>query len=142
MSMANQEDEDMKMALRLSMQQNESPEPKRSKSKENSGDGGDAPPPEESPEVKSRRIQRDLMAAAAEKRMSAIRSVESVMDVKIRDSDDEGMGKGESSEKVDVESGISGIELSVVEANKLFVMIFGEGVCKNVLSQWCNQGIR
>lgn len=131
------------MALSLSMQQHESPEPKRSKSKENSDD---APTVEESPEVKNRRIQRDLMAAAAERRMDAMRSVESVKDVQIRGSDDEGRGKGKgkgvSSEKVEAKSGISVMELSVVEANKLFSMIFGEGVSKDVLAQWCNQGIR
>ncbi|KAK4387386.1 Ubiquitin carboxyl-terminal hydrolase MINDY-3 [Sesamum angolense] len=89
--MANQEDEDLKAALRQSMQQHESPEPKRSKPRENSGVGGGAPQPEESPEVRSRRIQRELMAAAAEKRLAAAKSaaataaenVESGRDVRI-----------------------------------------------------------
>lgn len=141
--MADQEDEDLKMALRLSMQHHESPEPKRSKSKEDSGVGGEAPPPpEESPEVKNRRMQRELMAAAAEKRMAEVRSVETVKDDKIMGSGDEGKGKGVSLEKGEGKSGLLGMELSVAEANQLFLMIFGEGVSKDVLAQWCNQGIR
>ncbi|KAI3464650.1 hypothetical protein Pfo_021313 [Paulownia fortunei] len=139
--MVDQEEEDLKMALRLSMQHHESPEPKRSKSRENSGVVGEEQQPEESPEVKNRRMQRELMAAAAEKRM-AVRSVESVKDVKIRGLEDEGKGKGVSLEKAEGKSGILGIELSLVEANQLFLMIFGEGVSKDVLAQWSNQGIR
>ncbi|KAA8546557.1 hypothetical protein F0562_002704 [Nyssa sinensis] len=65
--MADQEEEDLRMALRMSMQ-HEPPEPKRSKPRENVGPAG---LPEESPEVKNRKLQRELMAAAAEKRMMA-----------------------------------------------------------------------
>ncbi|PIN21216.1 hypothetical protein CDL12_06088 [Handroanthus impetiginosus] len=151
--MTDQEEEDLKMALRLSMQQHESPEPKRSKSKENSGAEGEAQPPEESPEMKNRLMQRELMAAAAEKRMAsaksaALKSVEGTKDVKIpkdvksKGAEDRGEGKGASLEKGEGKSGVLGMELSLVEANKLFLMIFGEGVSKDVLTQWCNQGVR
>ncbi|KAH6824091.1 ubiquitin interaction motif-containing protein [Perilla frutescens var. hirtella] len=136
MSIADQEDEDLKMALRLSMQQHESPEPKRSKSKEDSGI-------EESPEAKNRRTQRELMAAAAEKRMATVRSVEIVEDVDIATPDDEVSGKDLSlDEAEEAKIGNSAMELPVVEAEQLFLMIFGEGVSKDVLAQWCNQGIR
>lgn len=135
MSIADQEDEDLKMALRLSMQQNESPEPKRSKSKEDSG-------VEESSEAKSRLTQRELMAAAAEKRRATVGSVEIVKDVSIAGVDDEGEGKGMDLDENEAKSGNLGMELPVVEANQLFLMIFGEGVSKDVLAQWCNQGIR
>ncbi|KAL2241901.1 UNVERIFIED_CONTAM: hypothetical protein Sindi_0308100 [Sesamum indicum] len=171
--MANQEDEDLKMALRQSMQQHESPEPKRSKPRENSGAGGGAPQPEESPEVRSRRIQRELMAAAAEKRLAAaksaaataaenvesgrdvriekqmtevksaaVKNVEGVKDVKIGGLEGDSKGKGVNLEKVEGRSSISGTSISVLEAEKLFFMIFGNRVSKDVLAQWSNQGIR
>ncbi|KAL7155695.1 hypothetical protein ABFS83_03G094000 [Erythranthe nasuta] len=63
-------------------------------------------------------------------------------DVKFRGLEDEGEIKGASLEKIDGESGISGTELSLTEANQLFLMIFGDGVSPNVLAQWTNQGIR
>ncbi|KAL3621801.1 hypothetical protein CASFOL_034287 [Castilleja foliolosa] len=40
------------------------------------------------------------------------------------------------------ESGTSVIELSAIEANKLFLMIFGDKASKNVLAQLSNQDIR
>ncbi|XP_042031323.1 ubiquitin carboxyl-terminal hydrolase MINDY-3-like isoform X2 [Salvia splendens] len=139
MSIVDQEDEDLQMALRLSMQQHESPEPKRSKSKEDSGAGDSA---EESPEAKTRRRQRELMAAAAEKRMVASSIVEVVEDVDIVGPDVEDKGKGVSLDEGESKDGDSGVELPLAEANQLFSMIFGEGVSKDVLTQWCNQGIR
>ncbi|KAL0432281.1 UNVERIFIED_CONTAM: hypothetical protein Slati_2562400 [Sesamum latifolium] len=171
--MANQEDEDLKAALRQSMQQHESPEPKRSKPRENSGVGGGAPQPEESPEVRTRRIQRELMAAAAEKRLAAaksaaataaenvesgrdvriekqmaevksaaVKNVEGVKDVKIEGLEGDSKGKGVNVENVEGRSRISGTSISVLEAEKLFFMIFGNRVSKDVLAQWSNQGIR
>lgn len=142
MSIGDQEDEDLKLALRLSMQQNESPEPKRSKSEDDSGVEGLQ---EESPEAKSRRMQRELMAAAAEKRMAATSSVDIVKDVNIASPDDEVKGKGKgkelSSDEGEAKNG-NPVELPLEEANQLFLMIFGEWVSKDVLAQWCNQGIR
>ncbi|CAA2964154.1 ubiquitin carboxyl-terminal hydrolase MINDY-3-like [Olea europaea var. sylvestris] len=143
--MADLEEEDLKMALRMSMQQHESPEPKRSKPEDDSGET-----PEESPEVKNRRLQRELMAAAAEKRMSAtkssaasvLKSAESVKEVKISGSEDEGKDKIVNLEKCKDKIGNLGTELSSVEANHLFAMIFGNEVSKDVLAQWSNQGIR
>ncbi|XP_075509450.1 uncharacterized protein LOC142545903 [Primulina tabacum] len=153
--MADQEEEDLKMALRLSMQQNESPEPKRSKPMENTPVGSEAAPSEESPEVKNRRLQRELMAAAAEKRMaaaknaaekqmatSAVKNVGKVKDVEIRGLEAEKKGKGINLEKAEVKTESLGALLSGDEANKLFSMIFGNRVSKDVLAQWSNQGIR
>ncbi|KAL0323264.1 UNVERIFIED_CONTAM: Ubiquitin carboxyl-terminal hydrolase MINDY-3 [Sesamum angustifolium] len=139
--MANQEDEDLKAALRQSMQQHESPEPKRSKPRENSGVGG-APQPEESPEVRSRRIQRELMAAAAEKRLAAAKSAAATAAECGEWEGCDSKGKGVNLEKVDGRSRISGTSISVLEAEKLFFMIFGNRVSKDVLAQWSNQGIR
>lgn len=164
MSMADQEGEDMKMALRESTQQHESPEPKRSKPRENSGgrgSGGVVPQLEEVPEVSQRRRQRELMAAAAEKRMAAaqsssaatakrigevksvasmaVKNVEIPKDVKIRGLESGSKDKCVNLEKVD---GISDTTLSILEADELFSMIFGNGVTKDVLAQWTNQGIR
>ncbi|KAG8378121.1 hypothetical protein BUALT_Bualt08G0105200 [Buddleja alternifolia] len=127
--MADHEEEELQMALRLSMQPHDSPEP------ENFSAGGEAP----QPEVKNRPTQRELMAAAAEKRLTAVKDVESV---KITGLEGESKGKGVSLDKGEGKSGSLGTPLSVAEADQLFVMIFGTGVSKDVLAQWCNQGIR
>lgn len=166
--MADQEDEDLKMAIRLSQQQHESPEPKRSKPGDSSGVGGDAQQPEESPEAKNRRIQRELMAAAAERRIAAakssaaaalknvesakdavsaamttVKNVENLNDVQIGGLEGDNKGKGVvSMEKVEDGSVLSGTSVSIMEADKLFWLIFSNGVGKDVLAQWCNQGIR
>ncbi|GFP80192.1 protein fam188b [Phtheirospermum japonicum] len=169
--MADQEDEDMKTGLRQSTPQHESPEPKRSKPWENSGVGGEAAQPDESPEVRNRCVQREIMAAAAEKRMAAAavknvltakdvkiaekrpagievaatpaaKSAESVKDVKIRGLEGDRKGKGANLENVEGGSGISDTSLSVLEADELFLMIFGNMVSKDILAQWSNQGIR
>lgn len=151
--MADQEEEDLKMALKLSMQQNESPEPKRSKPMDNTPVGSEAAPSEESPEVKNRRLQRELMAAAAEKRMAAAKNaaekqvtaaknVEKVKNVEIRGLEAEKKGKGINLEKAELKSESLGAILSGDEADKLFSMIFGNRVSKDVLAQWSNQGIR
>ncbi|CAA0813385.1 ubiquitin interaction motif-containing protein [Striga hermonthica] len=173
--MADQEDEDMKMASRQSTPQQESPEPKRSKPWENSGVGMEASDAEESPEVRDRRTQRELMAAAAERRMAAamnawpaaVKNVESAKDVKIAGTvgastalnttvknaesvkdvgvwglEGDGKGKGVNLENLVGGSGISDTSLSILEADELFLMIFGNRVSKDVLAQWSNQGIR
>ncbi|XP_075517140.1 uncharacterized protein LOC142551666 [Primulina tabacum] len=155
--MADQEEEDLKMALRLSMQQNESPEPKRSKPMENTPVGGEAAPAEKLPEVKNRRLQRELMAAAAEKRMgaaknaaekqmvaakNAVKNVEKVTDAEIAGLEVEKKGKGVNLENAEAKRGSLGVSLSGDQANKLFSMIFGNSVSKDVLAQWSNQGIR
>ncbi|XP_042065856.1 ubiquitin carboxyl-terminal hydrolase MINDY-3-like [Salvia splendens] len=172
--MVDQEDVEMKMALRHDSQPHESPEPKRSKPRDSSG-GEDS----------QRRMQRELRAAAAEKRMEAARgtasaagssvvgsgkggeveqqrvaegqsvaaaaatateveNVESVGDVNVQELEGASIrGKGVFGvEGMQSTSGISDISLSVLEADELFFMIFGNGVSKDVLSQWTNQGIR
>ncbi|XP_042060219.1 ubiquitin carboxyl-terminal hydrolase MINDY-3-like [Salvia splendens] len=169
--MVDQEDVEMKMALRNDSQPHESPEPKRSKPRDSSG-GEDS----------QRRMQRELRAAAAEKRMAASRgtasaagssvvgsgkggeveqqrlaegqsvaamataveNVESVGDVKFQELEGaSSRGKGVvGMEGMQSTSGISDISLSVLEADELFFMIFGNGVSKDVLTQWTNQGIR
>jgi hypothetical protein len=132
--MADQEEEDLRMALRMSMQHSP-PEPKRSKPRDAPA-GAQADLPQESPESKSRRLQRELMAAAAEKRMLASRTTTASA----------GLGSGSASKvekKVDElgEEG-SGKELSEEEAQQLFSMVFGSEVSKDILAQWTNQGIR
>lgn len=113
------------MALRMSMQ-NSLPEPKRSKPR----DAAPAGSPEE-----SRRLQRELMAAAAEKRILAakIASPSKAADrCLVRSAD---FGKKEKDSNL-------GKELSGEEANQLFSMVFGSCVSKDILAQWSNQGIR
>ncbi|CAA0810010.1 ubiquitin interaction motif-containing protein [Striga hermonthica] len=136
MSMVDQEADDLKMALKLSMQDRESPELKKGESREGFvGAEGVAPPVEEElTEVESRRRQRELMAAAAEKRMAEVKSVWSS-----KNAENQGLeGVVEGAEN----SGKSEVELSMAEAEKLFQIIFGDRVCENVLGQWSNQGIR
>lgn len=148
----DQEDDELRMALRMSMQQPPSPpEPKRSKPRENAGvpaESGD-----ESPESKNRRLQRELMAAAAEKRMMTLRNDagptwasasapklerNSVKIAKEEEVKCSGVGKGVV-KKIEVDSGK---QLSVAEANQLFSMVFGNTVSRDILGQWTNQGIR
>lgn len=133
--MADQEDEDLQMAIRMSMQHSP-PEPKRSKPRDAAVSGIVSGSPEESPEAKSRRLQRELMAAAAEKRMMAAKSVSSPV-VK-------GGKAGEVGRKDEspMEGGNLSKELSLEEANQLFLMVFGSEVSKGILAQWSNQGIR
>lgn len=157
--MADQEEEDLKMALKMSMLY-EPPEPKRSRPEENVGL---EEMEEESSEMRNRRVQRELMAAAAEKRMLAGRSspAKAVVPsggVKIKvgeeRSGEEGVGaavddcrafrKGKDVNLVKREEKRrdSGLQLSPAEAQQLFLMIFGGQVTKDILAQWSNQGIR
>lgn len=132
------EDEDLEMAIRMSMQRG-TPEPKRSKPRDAVA-GVVSGSPEESPESKTRR--RELMAAAAEKRMAAVARASPSPPAagkggkkgggEVIRREEESAFKGENSSK----------ELSAEEANQLFVMVFGSEVSKNILAQWCNQGIR
>ncbi|EHA8591038.1 ubiquitin carboxyl-terminal hydrolase MINDY-3 [Cocos nucifera] len=64
--MADREDEELQMALQMSLQSSP-PEAKRSKPRES---------PEESVEARNRRLQRELLASAAEKRIRAMAAVE------------------------------------------------------------------
>ncbi|KAI7757700.1 hypothetical protein M8C21_010832 [Ambrosia artemisiifolia] len=135
-------EDDLQKALRMSMQY-EPPEAKRSKT-----------PVEESPEVKNR---RELMAAAAEKRMmaataSASVSVSTAPSAVVSSGVGSSVGKsvGSESSEMKVEESVvvmkeeerSGEELAVEKANQLFSMVFGNGVSKGILAQWSNQGIR
>lgn len=132
--MADQEEEDLRMALRMSMQPSQ-PEPKRSKPRDGPA-GAPGGSPQESPEAKDRRLQRELMAAAAEKRMLAARPPStSAGPGSISASKFENKGKELGAEG-------SGKELSEEEAKLLFSMVFGSGVSRDILAQWTNQGIR
>ncbi|KAK6131057.1 hypothetical protein DH2020_035201 [Rehmannia glutinosa] len=73
---------------------------------------------------------------------TAVKNMESVKDVNIKGLEGDSKGKGVNLEKVEGKSGISDTSLSVLEADELFLMIFGNRVSKDVLAQWSNQGIR
>lgn len=144
--MADHED-DLQMALRMSMQ-NSPPEPKRSKPRD-----AEAPTglPGESSEVKTRRLQRELMATAAEKRMLDARSSASASSpgsVSGSAGSVSGSGSGSASnvvmkdKKLGAEAANLGQELSEEDAKQLFSMVFGAEVSKGILAQWSNQGIR
>ncbi|KAJ0976574.1 hypothetical protein J5N97_012048 [Dioscorea zingiberensis] len=135
--MADREDEDLQMALRMSLQ-GSPPEPKRSKPR----DGA-----EESQEASNRRLQRELMAAAAEKRIRAAESKSPSLIPRVEASN---KSVGASGVPVTMAEAVrtaerkvlSGEELSPEMANQLFTMVFGSGVSKGILAQWSNQGIR
>ncbi|KAG9444313.1 hypothetical protein H6P81_015653 [Aristolochia fimbriata] len=137
--MVDQEEEDLQMALRMSLQPSP-PEPKRSKPRETFGDSS-----EESPEAKNRRLKRELMAAAAEKRMMISKSVstkatdnkETPVSPKVVTQKTEAARSGHERKEANL-----GQELSPSDAEQLFLMVFGTGVSKDILAQWCNQGIR
>ncbi|WJX14377.1 hypothetical protein P8452_04652 [Trifolium repens] len=132
------EDEDLQMAIRMSM----TPEPKRNKPRDEVA-GVVSGLPEDSPESKTRR--RELMAAAAEKRMAAIVRV-SPSPAPAPAPASKGVKKEAEVvrrvEELPLRSESLSKELSAEEANKLFVMVFGSEVSKDILAQWCNQGIR
>ncbi|KAL0016305.1 hypothetical protein SO802_003374 [Lithocarpus litseifolius] len=132
--MADQEEEDLRIALRMSMQHSP-PEPKRSKPRDTPA-GAPAVSPDESP----RRLQRELMAAAAEKRMLAAKTGSA------SGLAGSGLGSVSKVEKKEKELGVESVnlgkELSQEEAKQLFSMVFGTEVSKDILAQWTNQGIR
>ncbi|XP_047333131.1 ubiquitin carboxyl-terminal hydrolase MINDY-3-like [Impatiens glandulifera] len=145
--MADHEDDDFKMALKMSMQL-ETPEPKRSKPWENSASEGS---PKEESEIMKRRVQRNLMAAAAEKRMmsamnNAVQTEKKVeKDVVFKQ---EEIGNSSDTQMQTVSDDCKnncldfGLQLSPDEANQLFSIVFGGDVTKGILAQWSNQGIR
>ncbi|CAL1412294.1 unnamed protein product [Linum trigynum] len=154
--MADQDEDDLRMALRLSMQnpstpepmlQNSPPEPKRSKPRDAAASavaGGEA---SVSPDD-SRRLQRELMAAAAEKRMQAAKIASPSKSVTSSATVVTGSGPVKTADSAMKEKDGSlkvcklGRELSIEEADQLFSMVFGTGVSKGILAQWSNQGIR
>ncbi|XP_004496476.1 uncharacterized protein [Cicer arietinum] len=130
------EDEDLQMAIRMSM----TPEPKRNKQRDEVT-GVVSGSPEESPEFKTRR--RELMAAAAEKRMATVVRVSpSPSTPVVAKVGKKGGEIGKRDEVIPFRREESSNALSMEEANKLFVMVFGSEVSKDILAQWCNQGIR
>ncbi|KAH7568053.1 hypothetical protein JRO89_XS07G0223700 [Xanthoceras sorbifolium] len=154
--MADQEEEDLKMALHMSMQ-HAAPEPKRSKPRDAA-----AVAPVASPED-CRRLQRELMAAAAEKRMmeakkespastspvSSSKIVKSSHDVSIERVLESNFPVSSSkivkgSQDLLKERVLESKEanLGLEEAKQLFSMMFGSEVSKGILAQWSNQGIR
>jgi ubiquitin carboxyl-terminal hydrolase MINDY-3/4 len=134
MAMDREEDEELQMALRISLQSSP-PEAKRSKP------GASASVGDESPEARNRRIQRELMAAAAEKRIRTMGKNKVGEDEVERSTkkDELAEKEGAGDNKAFLEPGVE-LSFSVVE--ELFGMIFGGGVTSDVLAQWCNQGIR
>ncbi|GMI90575.1 hypothetical protein like AT1G43690 [Hibiscus trionum] len=128
-----QEEEDLRLALRMSMQ-NSPPEPKRSKPEE-AANSTTAMTSED-----SRRLQRELMAAAAEKRfLAAAKSVPASGSPLKSDS---GGDLVKNDMEIEAKEVSLGNELSEEEAYQLFFMVFGSCVSKDILAQWSNQGIR
>ncbi|KVH99614.1 ubiquitin carboxyl-terminal hydrolase MINDY-3 isoform X2 [Cynara cardunculus var. scolymus] len=141
--MEDHEEDDLQRALRMSMQ-HEPPEPKRSKARDNSAET----PLEESPEAKNRKLQRELMAAAAEKRMMAASAAMATTATNTSAPKNVSSSSEASASKVDKCAPVAkkercwGEELSSEEAQQLFSMVFGNEVSKGILAQWSNQGIR
>ncbi|XP_019427281.1 PREDICTED: ubiquitin carboxyl-terminal hydrolase FAM188A-like isoform X2 [Lupinus angustifolius] len=120
------EDEELEMAIQMSMQP---AIPEDAGAGALSGDSGE-----------SLTRRRELMAAAAEKRLSAAAIISP------SPSPPPPVGKVNEVKKSDdelcVKDGKLIKEVSVEEANELFVILFGSEVSKGILARWCNQGIR
>lgn len=166
--MADHDEDELQMALRMSLQQ-PAPEPKRSKPRENANanvnadvntnanaDAGGSS--SETPEAINRRLQRELLAAAAEKRMVAQMSAKAQNSAVSNPPPPQGFGSPDVKEKPvpakkplpppqQVSRGKrtlddEGQSLSTQESEQLYKMVFGNVVSKDILSQWCNQGFR
>lgn len=138
------------MALRMSLQ-GSPPEAKRSKPRDSA---------EESEEARNRRLQRELLASAAEKRMKAaenrsatppllVSATEEVPKMSVNSAGASASRTEAAFELPDRRAEVggrmvfdTGVELSPLETDHLFSMIFGNNASKNILAQWCNQGIR
>ncbi|KAL9268617.1 Ubiquitin carboxyl-terminal hydrolase MINDY-3-like protein [Drosera capensis] len=144
--MADQEDEDLQMALRMSMQSSpsSSPPPERKKKKPrelfSSPSGKVEEKVEETEEARSRRVKREILAAAAERRMMAAETSSPADRSKSAEVKAAFPEKGVV--RVERKRGGGGGELSEEEANKLYTMVFGGSLSKEILGQWSNQGIR
>ncbi|KAK8691887.1 hypothetical protein V6N13_075382 [Hibiscus sabdariffa] len=128
-----QEEEDLRLALRMSMQCSP-PDPKRSKPEEAENSATTMTPEE------NRRLQRELMAAAAEKRM--LTPAKSVPASGSPLKSDSGGDLGKKEMETEAKEVNLGNELSEEEAYQLFFMVFGSSVSKDILAQWSNPGIR
>ncbi|KAK6118915.1 hypothetical protein DH2020_047342 [Rehmannia glutinosa] len=89
--------------------------------------------------VKDVKIAEKRTAEVKTAAATAVKNMESVKDVNIKGLEGDSKGKGVNLEKVEGKSGISDTSLSVLEADELFLMIFGNRVSKDVLAQWSNQ---
>ncbi|MCL7024347.1 hypothetical protein MKW94_020436 [Papaver nudicaule] len=163
--MADQDDDEFRMALRMSLQPSppSPPEAKRSKPRDNvvSHEGEE----ELSPEAKTRKLQREQMAAAAERRMmkspvpaatataaAAAKKIEAAKKIDAVPGPEKSASCSVALDKKPAETSVSvgqvgkdlnfGEELSAQEADQLFTMVFGNFVSKDILAQWSNQGIR
>ena len=123
------------MALLMSLQSSPSGDSKRSMPPEDA---------QESPEARGRRLRREIMAAAAEKRMvvsgSPLSDRKNSADRELTAAVVRKEPNLDSAECAARNLGDDG--LSLEEANTLFSMLFGGAVSKNILTQWTNQGIR
>lgn len=152
----------------MSLQQ-PAPEPKRSKPRENANANANANAnvntdanadvsSSEASEAINRRLQRELLAAAAEKRMLAQNVVKAQNTAVSNPPLQQGFGSSDIKEKSispkkplsppqQVSRGkrtmdVEGQSLSAQEADQLYKMVFGNVVSKDILSQRCNQGFR
>ncbi|KAH9321768.1 hypothetical protein KI387_016407 [Taxus chinensis] len=149
--MADHDDEELRMALQMSLQP--PPEAKRSKPREiaNAVAGAST----ESSEASARRLQRELLAAAAEKRMLSVQKpISQTGSRNIHMQQVSGLAEAKErpvlagklptpqvfrGKRIMDEEGQS---LSVQQSEQLYNMVFGPQVTKDILSQWCNQGFR
>ncbi|KAJ3675137.1 hypothetical protein LUZ60_004179 [Juncus effusus] len=156
MATDREEEEELQMALRMSLQSSP-PGAKRSKPRDLTAPSSSAGV--ESDEARNRRLQRELMAAAAEKRIRALTKGKGTEEeVAVVEQERESEISDETMREVEVEEEKGemkvielvaemplpelGEEMPLLSVEELFVMIFGEGVSRAVLAQWCNQGIR
>lgn len=108
---------ELQKALLMSLQP--APEAKRSKPR----DGSLAEPQDVT--AQARMTERELRAAAAEQRMLALQRASATSSISRQPS-----------------SHIAGHPLPLPDAEKLFSIVFGSNVSKEIITQWCHQGFR
>ncbi|KAL2649670.1 hypothetical protein R1flu_017798 [Riccia fluitans] len=171
--MGEHDDEELQRAFRMSLQP-VIPDAKRSKPRDNAITLASPPatppsPTEESAEARDRRVQRELLAAAAEQRRTRLSmarpgfvDVSSSSQIDILVNEHRTPSKGAAAQ---IQDRMQGGQASVRElgeksmrgkrrvederqqlpyrlAEQLHTMVFGTNVSKDVLAQWCNQGFR
>ncbi|KAI5058414.1 hypothetical protein GOP47_0026584 [Adiantum capillus-veneris] len=113
------DEQELQKALLMSLQP--APEAKRSKPRDGPVAGT------QDVVAQARRTERELRAAAAEQRMLAFQRAQE---------------RATPSTSTLPSHLVLGDPLSITDSEKLFTMVFGSSVSKEIITQWCHQGFR
>ncbi|EFJ11004.1 hypothetical protein SELMODRAFT_271951 [Selaginella moellendorffii] len=126
------DDEELQRAFRMSLQPG--PEAKRTKSRDTTAEAPD--------EASQRRLQREIRAAAAEKRRLSAAGNPTPSITRELEGSGNAAATPPSSSSCSSSNTKAGEELPLPVAEQLHQMVFGPQVTREVLAQWCNQGFR